>query len=89
MRDTRTVEIFTADCPVCDDAVQLVREIACDSCDVTVLDLHDDAVAQRAAELGIRSVPAVAVDGELASCCTDRGVDEAALRAKGIGRPLN
>ena len=30
----RTVEIFTAGCPVCDPVVQLIKETACDSCDV-------------------------------------------------------
>jgi len=89
MTDQRTVEIFSAGCPICDDVVQMVRNLACDSCDITVLDLSEDAVAERAAALGIRSVPAVAVDGELVSCCTDRGVDKAALQAAGIGQPLN
>jgi len=89
MTDQRTVEIFSAGCPICDDVVQMVRNLACDSCDITVLDLSEDAVAERAAALGIRSVPAVAVNGELASCCTDRGVDKAALQAAGIGQPLN
>lgn len=89
MATTRKVEIFSAGCPICDDVVQTVREIACDSCEVTVLDLNDDTVAQRAADLGIRSVPAVAVNGELASCCTGRGVDKSALQAAGIGQPLS
>lgn len=89
MARQRNVEIFSAECPICDDIIQMVQEIACDSCDVTVLNLHDEEVAQRAADLGIRSVPAVAVDGELAACCTDRGVDRAALQAAGIGQPLN
>jgi predicted DsbA family dithiol-disulfide isomerase len=29
----------------------------------------------RAEKFGIRSVPAVVIDGKLASCCTGRGVD--------------
>ena len=35
----RTVEIFSAGCPACDETVQLVRAIACPSCDVAVLDM--------------------------------------------------
>lgn len=89
MADQRNVEIFSAGCPICNEVVQMVREMACDACDVNVLNLNDGAVAQRAADLGIRSVPAVAVDGELAACCTDRGVDSATLQAAGIGQPLN
>lgn len=81
----RKVEIFSAGCSVCRDAVEAVNRIACAACEVVVLDMGDDAVAARARELGVTSVPAVAVDGELASCCAGRGVDEAALRAAGVG----
>lgn len=89
MADQRNVEIFSAGCPICGEVVQMVREMACESCDIHVLNVNEDAVAQRASDLGVRSVPAVAIDGTLASCCTDRGVDEAALQAAGIGQPLN
>lgn len=88
MASTRTVEIFSAGCAVCEDTVTLVRSLACPSCDVAVRDMTDPAVAARAKDLGIRSVPAVVVDGQLADCCAGRGPDEAALRAAGIGQPL-
>jgi hypothetical protein len=45
----------------------------------SVLDMHDPQVSDRAKGLGIRSVPAVVIDGKLADCCTGRGQDEAAL----------
>lgn len=89
MAKTRKIEIFTAGCPCCEDAVDLVESLACPSCDVEVLDMREDEVAERARNMGIRSVPAVAIDGELASCCADRGVDAETLRAAGIGTPLN
>jgi len=54
-----------------------------------VLDMHDTAVATRAKGLGIRSVPAVLIDGRLADCCAGRGPDdEATLCAAGLGQPL-
>ena len=87
MNQKRRVEIFSAGCSVCGDAVALVQRLACDSCEVVVLDMNDAEVAQRARGLGIRSVPAVAVDGQLADCCAGRGPDEAALRAAGIPAP--
>ncbi len=87
MSTARKVEVFTAGCPVCDDTVQLVQRLACDACEVDVLNLNDEAVARRAADLGIRSVPAVVVDGTLAGCCTGGGVTEEALRAEGVGQP--
>jgi glutaredoxin len=88
MSNTRKIEIFSAGCPVCQEAVELVKGISCASCDVNVLDMKDPAVAERAKNLGIRSVPAVAIDGKLADCCAGRGPDEATLKAAGIGTPL-
>jgi len=84
----RKIEIFSAGCPVCKETVELVKRLSCPSCEVAVLDMNDLTVATRANSLGIRSVPAVVVDGSLASCCAGRGPDEAALRAAGIGQPL-
>ena len=79
--------MFSAGCPACTDVETLVKSLACPSCEVDVLDMRDIAVAQRAKTLGVRSVPAVAIDGRLADCCAGRGVDEASLRAAGIGPP--
>ncbi len=87
MSTKRKVEVFTAGCPACDETVQMVKGIACSSCDVSVLDMNDPQVAARAKQLGIRSVPAVVVDGKLAGCCEGRGPDEGELRKAGIGRP--
>ncbi len=88
MPDTRTVEVFTAECPLCDEVVERVRALACDSCDVQVRSLQDEAGARRAEEVGAQSVPAVAVNGTLAACCQERSVNEEDLRAAGIGEPL-
>ena len=32
----RKVEIFTAGCPVCEPVVAMVKELACDNCEVHV-----------------------------------------------------
>lgn len=87
MSAERKVEVFTAGCPVCDETVEMVRRIACDSCEIELLNLSDDRVAKRAGELGIRSVPAVVIDGVLASCCAGREVREEVLLNAGIGQP--
>jgi glutaredoxin len=79
------VEIFSAGCPACDDAADLVTRVGAGSCEVEILDMHDPRVAARAKKLGVRTVPAVAVDGRLASCCQEGGVTEAGLRATGLG----
>jgi len=88
MSGKRTVEIFSAGCGVCDETVALVRQIACNSCEVSVLDMRDEQVATRARSLVIRAVPAVVVDGALAGCCENAGPTESALREAGIGRAL-
>jgi glutaredoxin 3 len=82
----RKVEVFSAGCPACREAVELVERVAGSSAEVEVLDMHRQDVAARAKELGVQSVPAVAIDGRLADCCTGRGVDEATLRGQGFGR---
>ncbi len=82
----RKVEVFSAGCPVCEDAIEMVREAACPSCEVVVLDMREQSVTARARNLGVRSVPAVAIDGMLAGCCSESGPDESVLRAAGLGQ---
>lgn len=84
----RKIEIFSAGCGVCEETIQLVRSLACDSCDITVVDMNDAITASRAKQLGIKSVPAVVIDGKLASCCEGRGPDAESLKAAGLGQPL-
>ncbi len=86
MSNTKTIEVFSAGCPACQETIDLVNQVACPSCEISVLDMNDSAVATRAKALGIRSVPAVAIDGKLAGCCAGRGPDEATLRAAGLGQ---
>ena len=85
----RKVEIFSAGCPVCKDTINLVNKLVCESCEVSVLDMNKPEITERAKTLGIRSVPAIVIDGKLADCCAGRGPDEATLSAVGIGKPLS
>ena len=89
MSNMRKIVIFSAGCPACDEAIQTVEKLACESCEVEVLDMNEPPVAERAKQYGVKSVPAVVIDGALADCCAGRGVDEATLRAAGIGTPLS
>ena len=86
---TRKIEIFSAGCPLCKETEEMVNRLTCSSCKVSVIDMHDIIGASRAKDLGVRSVPAVAVNGKLADCCAGRGPDEATLVAAGIGQPLS
>ena len=87
MNQKRKVEIFTAGCGCCDEAVALVKSIACPSCEITVHDMKQENTARRAGELGIKRVPSVVVDGVLSDCCAS-GIDEQTLRSAGIGRAI-
>ena len=39
MTATRKVEIFSAGCPTCQEAIAKVEDLACSSCEVVVLDI--------------------------------------------------
>lgn len=86
MATKRKVEVFSAGCATCTEAIEMIKRAACPSCDVIVHDMKNIDVAKRAKGLGIRSIPAVVIEGTLAGCCAGRGVDEAILRAAGLGR---
>lgn len=86
MTGKHNIEIYSAGCPVCQEVIDLVNRLAVTSCEITVLNMNDKPVAQRAAKLGIHSVPALTINGQLAECCTNRGVDENVLRAAGIAK---
>jgi hypothetical protein len=88
MEQKRYIEVFSAGCPICREAVREIQSAACPSCKVLVLDMNDPSVADRANALGIKSVPAVVIDGELAGCCAGRGPDMAVLKHAGIGNPI-
>jgi glutaredoxin len=88
MTTKRKIEIFSAGCPVCEGTIEEIKKETCPSCDVTVLDMKDTKVAERAKSLGIRSVPAVAINGKLADCCSGRGVNIETLKAAGLGKPI-
>jgi hypothetical protein len=76
----RRVEVFSAGCALCEEVIDLVRREVGSSSEVIVRKMLDARVLARAEKLGIRSVPAVVIDGKLASCCTPRGVDLQVLK---------
>lgn len=86
MTAKRKIEVFTAACPACDEAIGLVKRIACPSCEVEILDMHQPNVASRAKQYGVSRVPSVVIDGKLADCCSVGSPDEQALRAAGLGQ---
>ena len=85
MARRRKIEVFTAGSPVCTEAVDLVKFLAGTEHDIEIRDMHDPAAAVAAAGYGIRRLPAVVIDGQLADCCAGRGLDEETLTRAILG----
>ena len=91
-RRRRKIEVFTAGCPCCTEAVELVEFLAGTEHDVEIRDMHDPAVVAAAAGYGIRRLPAVVIDGRLTDNCAALGLDEETLTQAIVGptrRPGN
>ena len=69
----RQIEIFTAGCPVCEPVVTLVKETACENCEITIHNLSDQCESKicvtKMNEYGVKRLPAVAVNGKLIDYC--------------------
>lgn len=76
----KTIEVFSAGCATCKDTIELVKRLAGSEHQVHVRDMQQADTASRAKGLGVRSLPAVVIDGKLAGCCAGRGPDEHVLR---------
>ena len=85
MRQRRKIEVFVAGCPCCTEAVELIEFLAGTEHNIEIRDMHDPDVAVAASGYGIRSLPAVVIDGRLADCCAGRGPDEMTLTREIIG----
>ena len=57
MAQRRKIEVFSAGCPCCTEAVELVEFLAGTEHDIEIRDMHDPAVAEVASGCGIRRVP--------------------------------
>jgi glutaredoxin 3 len=81
MATKKKIAIFSAGCSTCKETIELVKRIAGSSHEVIVHDMQKSEVASKAKQHGVRSVPAVMIDGKLAGCCAGRGPDEQVLRS--------
>jgi glutaredoxin len=89
MTAKRKIEVFSAGCPVCEETIEEIKKASCPSCDIMVLDMKDVKVTKRAKEIGIRSVPAVVIDGKLSACGCGCGLDIEELKKEGLGQPIS
>ncbi|PZO13043.1 MAG: thioredoxin family protein [Leptolyngbya foveolarum] len=61
--NTRRIEIFIGNCPLCEETVQLIQECAGSTCEVLIYNLREEM--GKAQQYGVTAVPSVAVDGML------------------------
>lgn len=87
---TRQVEIFVADCPLCNETVQLVQELTCPSCEISIYDLREGQAhpiyLEKVHQYGVQAVPAIAIDGTLVLIGKP---NREQLQALGVGQPLS
>ena len=84
-RPTRKVEAFISGNCCSEKLITTIRAAACPSCEVRVLDVTAAEIAGRVKQLGVVSVPAVAINDVLVCCPCECGPDLAKLRAAGLG----
>lgn len=84
----RRVEIFSAGCNTCQRTIEQLREQIDPRHEIVVHDMHrDKGAAEKADAFGIRTVPAVVVDGFLLACCKNKGPTLRELHAAGLAKP--
>ena len=89
----RRIEGFTAGCPVCNPVVDLVKSFADEEYnEITIYDLVKQCeikeCVSKVEEYGIKRLPAIAVDGQLLSCCKNNGITKEDLINAGLTQKL-
>lgn len=84
----KRVEIFTAGCTLCNPVVELIRSNSSENCDVMVYDLIKQCDSKeclsKVVEYGVKSIPAIVVDGKLLDSCQNSGISIMDLINSGI-----
>lgn len=86
----RKIELFTAGCTVCEPVVEMVKAMACSSCEVVIYNVAQPCDTKECLEkvkaYGIKALPAIAVNGKLLNCCQNKGISVDELKKAGIGQ---
>ena len=84
----RRVEIFSAGCKTCQRTIEQLREQIDPRHEIVIHDMNKDkGAAEKADAFGIRTVPAVVVDGNLLACCKNKGPTLRELHSAGLAKP--
>ncbi|MCI2426530.1 thioredoxin family protein [Candidatus Acetothermia bacterium] len=60
----KKIEVFTADCPLCKETLNLVRQTACPECEILEQRCSGDECCEPAKGYGIKAVPTIVVNGK-------------------------
>ena len=74
MEEKSIIEVFSAGCSLCQDAVRDVKGKYTKSYEVKVLNMHNVDIAERAKKIGITAVPSIVIDGKITDCCSGQGL---------------
>lgn len=85
----RTIEVFTAGCPVCKPVVELVQSMACGNCEVEIYDLSKQTdpefYTDKLKQYKITSLPTVIVNGQKVEIA-EGGITREQLSQAGVGQ---
>jgi predicted thioredoxin/glutaredoxin len=61
----KKIEIFTADCPLCKETLEMLREEICDECELIECRCEGDECCQPALKYELKAIPTIVVDGKV------------------------
>jgi glutaredoxin len=62
----KRIEIFTADCPICKEAIEMIKREACSECEIIEQRCIGNECCESAKGYGIKAVPTIVVNGKVA-----------------------
>lgn len=62
----KKIEVFTANCPLCKDTLELIKKESCSECEVIERRCSGDECCDPAKDYGIKAVPTIVVNGKIA-----------------------
>jgi hypothetical protein len=67
LKQHHTIEIFSANCPLCRHVTDDIQIGKCEGCQQIVYDVNSmtDTIKTKMKEYGVRSVPTTVIDGEI------------------------
>jgi glutaredoxin 3 len=67
MRRHHTIEIFSANCPLCKHVIDNIEIGKCEGCNQTVYNVNiiTDKIKSKIRDYGIKAVPSIIIDGKI------------------------